>query len=70
MFWGGLMDLEPEAFGCSTMPLISCGRKSLLQTERIRLRSDKGGDTQAVWCANLDPPRRKLLLAGAPTAAT
>ena len=34
-----------------TLPLISCGRKSPLRMERIKLRFVKGGDTWAVWSA-------------------
>ena len=51
-----------QGFAVTRMPLISCGMKSPFQTERIRLRSDKGGDTSAVWCANLNPPSQQAPL--------
>ena len=46
---------------CTTLPLISCGAKSPLPMERIRLRFVKGGDTWAVWSASAHRPRKLRL---------
>ena len=54
--WGGLVDLRSPGPRRVTPLLISCGRKFPAQTERIRLRFVKGGDTWLAWCANASPP--------------
>ena len=68
-FWGGLIDLEPSS-SLATTQLISCGRKSLVPTVKIRLLFGMGNGWWRDSLERSNPASAKLRCDGVRTAAT